>query len=291
MGAADARDRPSQVQTDHEHSVVVLHASREQARLLGSVTGPTVLLPGPDQGWQVLATLPGSPPGNAIATAARFGTALLGMEEPFALSLHRSGSTRLLFVPIAPDRALTRTWVAASGRADLEEGVCEEIAQHLVAMAPTASHRDVLEVLLDDRPDRNPLSELVTVLGLPKSAIGPLEDPEALDGQLLVRADVKRRRRELVRARIAETGQVEPLDTSAMRFGPEAITRASDRIFGVVWGVLGVLTALVGLVCLTLGLRPAGTLVGLSHPAAWVGLGLVLTGLGHLQWRRGQAPG
>lgn len=288
MGTGSARDRPSRVLTDREHSVVVLHANREQARLLGSVTGPTVLAPGPEQGWQVLATLPGAPPGNGIATAARFGMGQLGMDEPFALSLHRTGSTRWLAVPVSPERALMRTWAAELRRTDLEEGLFDEIARHLVTMAPDASLHDVLETLRDDRTDGQPLAELVTVLGLPPGAVDALEDPEALDGQLLVRADIKRHRRDLVRSRVAEMGPVEPLDTSAMRFGPEAMTRASDRVFGVVWGVLGVLMAMVGTTCLALGLRPAGTVVGVSHPAGWVGLGVVLTWLGHRQWRRSQ---
>lgn len=286
VGAHATGDGSGEVLSDHEHSVVAFQASRVQARLVGSVLGPTVLLPGPEQGWQALATLPGAPPSNAIASAARFGTEQLGMDEPPALCLHRNGSTRRLIVPVSRSRTLMRTWDAESHQPELESELLDELARCLVTIAPDASLPDVMDALGDDRGDGQPLADLVRLLGLPACAVGALETPEALDGQILVRDDKKRHLRDYARARTDELGPITPVDTSEMRFGPEAFARGANRLFGVVWGVLGVITMVLGVWCLLLGLRPPGTVLGLGYPALWVLLGAALTWFGQYRWRR-----
>ena len=280
---------PNGVAPDEERCVVLLHGSRATARMFGSVTGPTVLAPGPSSGWQVLHLLPGSEPGPAIVQVITSGLASrYEVEEPQALSLHRSGATRLVLVS-ASGTLWTRAWGAQLlDNLDADEAGLEQLAEHLAAMTTDVAPQDVLDVLRDRRTDGQPLHELASLLGLPTEAVDALESDHDVapdDGELLVRADRLLHARKMLSAPRGEPGASSAAAHEA-RFSPEAMTRIGDRLFGFVYVILGAGIGITGALCLQLGIRTEATLLGLGHPGAWLVLSAVLVCLGLAQLRR-----
>lgn len=293
MKPGAAGDDVGETRSAEERCVVVFYGTRQHARVFGSVMGPTVLAPGPSEaGWQVLNTLPGCVPGEAIARTIRFASepASFGLDEPPAFSLCRTGSTRRIILPVAPTTSWSWTWYERSRvTADHDQIDLEKLVSHLAAMAPEVSHDNVRAALRDERGGGEPLYELAALLGLPTAAVdmlevGASEVPKL--GQPLLRSDKKRHARDLVAAQLDQRKEPRASDALAMRVGHDPVNRLSDRLFGATFLVLGVLAVMMGALYLLLGLRPAKSLLGLDHPAAWVVLGMAISWYGRYRWRR-----